>query len=149
MIIGIVQITYHVIEIIIFKDKMYNFSKYGNARITLSSLKCHILYIFTASYLKWYCVSENRGTSRITSSFFCSRTNRWQDWLCSFQSHSYRQPIEPTNVVILQRICYSWDNFHKNPISLNHIIVFALSMCVLNWLFDFTFVRLIISQCYN
>ena len=115
MIIGIVQITYHVIEIIMLSDKMYVFPLFGKyARITLSSLKCHLLYIFTASYLKWYCVSENRGTSRITSSFFCSRTNRGQDWLCSFQSHSYRQRMEPANVVILQLICCSWVIFIKS-----------------------------------
>ena len=46
--------------------------------------------------------------------FFWSRTNRRRDWLCSFQSQTYRQKSETTNLVILQLICCSWVNFIKS-----------------------------------
>ena len=115
MVIGIVQITYHVIEIIMLRDKMYVFPLFGKKRAN------HTVLLEKSSSLHLHCIVSQvilcfwkswNFTDHVV--FFCSRTNRWQDWLCSFQSHSYRQQIEPANVVILQLICCTWVIFIKS-----------------------------------
>ena len=101
--------TYHAIEISIPRDNVcFFFQNTGSLWNVIFSTSSLYRISSDIVFLKIVGLHWSRRL------FSWSRTNRWQDWLCSFQSHSHRQKLETTNLVILQLICYSWIFFIKS-----------------------------------